>query len=405
MGALLLNQKHVSQKSNAHRHRQKVKNYRRRRIAVLSPFLLLAILVTLLYNGDSRSAATRSERYKRTESISRVNSSPVLKVVSVNKVRPPAGSLGMDDIAVHFSTALDKNDPSPILDPSLPGHWVKQNSTTIVFDPDPGYVSTETEKVVVPDGIRARIRTVRSLTHSVESTLSPLNPEILRIQEALAGLSYLPVHFTETLGHKNNFSKASMVTSHAHPPSGTFSWRWSTLPDTLRRLWQPGNYGVITQGAVMAFERTHQMIVNKTLTSGLLKALAVAVQNRSVDPDPYCYVEVSEASPEYLTVFEDGSSVFHSLANTGIENSTPIGTWPIYLRRGNQTLRGTYPNGVPYDIPDVRYLNYFDGNYAIHAFNRSSYGFPQSAGCVELPPDAAAQVWRYVHYGTLVTVT
>ena len=155
----------------------------------------------------------------------------------------------------------------------------------------------------------------------------------------------------------------------------------------------------------MAFERTHQMIVNRVLSSGLVKSLAGAALAGTVDPDPYGYVDVSEANPENLTVFEDGSPVFRSLANTGIENSTPIGTWPVYLRLESQTLHGTYPNGVPYDIPDVRYLNYFDGNFAIHAFNRASYGFPQSAGCVELPLDAAAKVWRYLHYGTLVTVT
>ena len=177
------------------------------------------------------------------------------------------------------------------------------------------------------------------------------------------------------------------------------------MPNALERLWHPGNYGVITQGAVMAFERTHQMIVNRVLSSGLVKALATAALAGTVDPDPYGYVDVSEANPENLTVFEDGSPVFRSLANTGIENSTPIGTWPVYLRLESQTLHGTYPNGVPYDIPDVRYLNYFDGNFAIHAFNRASYGFPQSAGCVELPLDAAAKVWRYLHYGTLVTVT
>ncbi len=35
---------------------------------------------------------------------------------------------------------------------------------------------------------------------------------------------------------------------------------------------------------------------------------------------------------------------------------------------------------------------------------RSSYGSPQSLGCVELQSAAAEQAWGYLTYGTLVTV-
>ena len=40
----------------------------------------------------------------------------------------------------------------------------------------------------------------------------------------------------------------------------------------------------------------------------------------------------------------------------------------------------------------------------IHAFNRASFGTPQSLGCVELPPAAATNVWPYTPIGTLVMV-
>ncbi len=385
-------------------HRQRASVYRRRRIAVLSPFLvLLVILAALIDSGNLRSTGSISDASKHLAPSKNVGSGSDLRVVSAGYVEPSSGSLGMDDIAVRFSSLLDRGDPNPTLEPSMPGKWTKQDNRAITFDPAPGYVTAAAEKVVVPAETRAG--NVGSLGASVEFALPSIDPEVLRIQEVLADLGYLPVHFTRSSKLKSAMGRASELASFTRPPSGTFAWRWSSMPNTLERLWHPGKYGVITQGAVMAFERTHQMIVNRVLSSELVKALAVAALAHTVDPDPYGYVDVSEANLENLTVFEDGSPVFRSLANTGIENSTPIGTWPVYLRLESQTLHGTYPNGVPYDIPDVRYLNYFDGNFAIHAFNRAAYGFPQSAGCVELPLDAAARVWKYLHYGTLVTVT
>ena len=54
--------------------------------------------------------------------------------------------------------------------------------------------------------------------------------------------------------------------------------------------------------------------------------------------------------------------------------------------------------------PGIRYISCFNHGDAIHAFTRSSFGTPQSLGCVELPLAAAAKVWPYTPIGTLVTV-
>jgi lipoprotein-anchoring transpeptidase ErfK/SrfK len=166
----------------------------------------------------------------------------------------------------------------------------------------------------------------------------------------------------------------------------------------------------MTKGAVMTFERTHDMVVDPSLDSTLLDGVAGAREgvpgpDRDTHPIPYSYVLVREAKPETLVLYVDGQIVLRSMANTGVDNSTPLGTWPIYLRRSRQTLIGTYPNGESYDIPDVRDIDYFDGSFAVHGFPRASYGFPQSAGCVELPPAVGARLWGQVNYGTLVTVT
>jgi lipoprotein-anchoring transpeptidase ErfK/SrfK len=67
-------------------------------------------------------------------------------------------------------------------------------------------------------------------------------------------------------------------------------------------------------------------------------------------------------------------------------------------------MRGLMPDGTPYADP-VQFVSFFHGDYAVHSIDRASYGSPQSLGCVELPLSEARQVWPYLTYGTLVTVT
>lgn len=58
----------------------------------------------------------------------------------------------------------------------------------------------------------------------------------------------------------------------------------------------------------------------------------------------------------------------------------------------------------PYDDPGIKWVSYFDGGSALHYFPRAGYGWPQSAGCVEMPDKAAHQVFSAIHYDTVVTV-
>ena len=67
-------------------------------------------------------------------------------------------------------------------------------------------------------------------------------------------------------------------------------------------------------------------------------------------------------------------------------------------------MKGTNPDGSTYDDPNVPYASYFNGGDALHGFIRSSYGTPQSNGCVEMTYANAALVWPLTPIGTLVTV-
>jgi lipoprotein-anchoring transpeptidase ErfK/SrfK len=104
-------------------------------------------------------------------------------------------------------------------------------------------------------------------------------------------------------------------------------------------------------------------------------------------------------------VWRDGTPVYTTLANTGIPAApTAQGTWPVYARYTSTTMTGLNPDGSRYSDPGVPWVSYFHGGDALHGFNRSGYGEPQSLGCVEMEPSHAEVVFPYTPIGTLVTV-
>jgi hypothetical protein len=83
---------------------------------------------------------------------------------------------------------------------------------------------------------------------------------------------------------------------------------------------------------------------------------------------------------------------------------TELGTFPVFEHLAVTTMSGTNPDGSHYNDPGIKWVSYFNGGDALHAFDRASFGTPQSLGCVELPLASAAKVWPYTPIGTLVTI-
>jgi hypothetical protein len=194
------------------------------------------------------------------------------------------------------------------------------------------------------------------------------------------------------------------VAAAYNPPPGSWSWQGG-YPSELQNFWDGGSAtGLIVQGAVMAFESnvglTMDGVAGPQVWTSLLSAVAAGQDN----PNGYTYAIASEGDPETLTIWHDGQQVQQSLANTGIQAApTTIGTAPVYLRFRNQIMKGTNPDGTKYADP-VQFVAYFRSGEAVHYFPRSSYGSPQSLGCVELNLSDAANAWPYLTYGSLVTV-
>ena len=85
---------------------------------------------------------------------------------------------------------------------------------------------------------------------------------------------------------------------------------------------------------------------------------------------------------------------------------TASGTFPVYLRYKVTTMSGTNPDGSKYVDPGIPWGQPLNGGDALHGFRlRGSYGYPQSDGCVEMPPANVALVYPLTPIGTLVTVS
>lgn len=213
--------------------------------------------------------------------------------------------------------------------------------------------------------------------------------------QLLAELKYLPLNFTPG----TNQSSPSLQVN------GTFTWAYPNLPTTFSSQWSVGTDNIILEGALRTFQSQSNLPVSGVADATTWTDLVNAANANHVDPATYNYVDVSESSPETLTLYVAGRVKFRALVNTGISVApTALGTYPVYVRYVTTTMSGTNPDGSHYADPGIPWVSYFNGGDALHGFIRSSYGYPQSLGCVEMPFASAKIVFPYTPIGTLVTV-
>jgi peptidoglycan hydrolase-like protein with peptidoglycan-binding domain len=324
------------------------------------------------------------------------------QVVSITPTPGSHGVNGAAPIWVQFSAPLSSSTTLPQVSPKIAGSWTVQGDLA-VFVPAGGFFEDTKVTVTVPTGVTSADGS-GTLSSPVRDSFTTGSFSAMRLQQLLAQLGYLPLTWTSksrTVISAGN-AQAQMAAAYS-PPAGTFSWQ-AGYPSNLKDQWKAGAANILDVGAVRAFESVHGLtmdgIADRTVWTDLLAAVAEGKQ----DPNGYTYALANQNLPETLTVWHDGRVVLKSLANTGISGrSTVDGTYPVYLRFYFTHMKGTNPNGTPYDDP-VYYVSYFNGGDAVHYFPRGGYGYNQSLGCVELPWDSAARAYPYLTYGSLVTV-
>ncbi|HET9689670.1 MAG TPA: L,D-transpeptidase family protein [Acidimicrobiales bacterium] len=333
---------------------------------------------------------------------------PALTLVAATPASGAALAAPTSPITLTLSAPLAADAPDPTLSPAVPGQWTRAGAT-LTFTPSGEYPPYVSLAVTLPAGERG---TGGALAYAaVKLTYTTPTPTARRVQQLLAELDYLPVAFTPA-GAAAPLVAAAPTTPASTPPAvsvadqaGAFSWRFPGTPATLAASWHEGSVNVVSQGAIMAFEADHHLTIDGLAGPSVWGALVAAVQAGQVDPRPYDYISVSQARPETLTVWQNGANVYSSPANTGVPGATTEpGTFPVYERFTVTTMSGRNPDGTTYHDPGIPWVAYFNGGDAIHGFVRPGYGYPQSDGCVELPPANAQTVYPMDFYGTLVTV-
>lgn len=328
-------------------------------------------------------------------------SQPPLELVNSTPVQGASGVAPDGVLTLSFSQSLADYSPRPSLNPPVPGTWLPDGASALQFESAQGLPPGAKETIEVPGGSNGIVGTQGSYMTSgvsISFTVAPMS--ILRTQELLAELDYLPLSWAPADSAPPPSSQMAM------DQQGSFSWRWSTMPAAFTSLWTAGQANVVTTGAVRAFESEEGLTTDGDPGPQVWKALLSAVAAKQTDPDTnYDWVDVTTGLPETLTVWRNGSPIYSTPVNTGIAAApTARGTYSVYARYVSTTMSGFNPNGTPYSDPGVPWVSYFNGGDALHGFWRASYGFPQSLGCVEMPPAHAEVVFPMTPLGTLVTI-
>jgi peptidoglycan hydrolase-like protein with peptidoglycan-binding domain len=367
------------------------------------PLVVVVVVVALLVVGvgvaavvtkgsPSKAAASPTSVAKGTPA---VDVNQPLTLVATSPADSATGVPSDASISLQFSTPLSPSSPQPTLTPAVAGSWQMLTPTTFVFVATAPFVPTSTETVNIPGAIASTSGKTLGTDTSVHFTVA--DGGTLRLQQLLATLGYLPLSFTPA-------RPLVAPQEAAQAQEGVFAWK-ANEPATLQALWTEGSANTITTGAVMNFQNKENMKTDGVAGPAVWASLLSDVSAGTVNTAPYNYVYVSLNVPETTTVYSNGAAVYTSPANTGVPGAeTAAGTFPVYARYTTTTMTGTNLDGSKYNDPDIPWVSYFNGGDALHGFIRSSYGTPQSLGCVEMPFANAAVIYPLTPIGTLVTV-
>jgi len=351
------------------------------------------------------SAARPWERLSPPESVTWFPATPLPSVAA----SPPPGTAvsPATPLRLTFSKPVTNvlGSAQPTLSSGASGSWRQTDSHTFIFTPS-GYGAGLATSVHAELPGQVDIIEPGGSFHAGREIGWTIPPgSTLRLQQLLAQAGYLPLEWKPT-GPPVPATPSGEVRAAVEPPAGRFYWRYPNTPAGLSANWTAGRPNVITRGAVMAFENEHEMEADGEAGSAVWGALMrEAIAGKRKRESGYSYVYVSESVPETVTLWHNGHKVLTSAANTGIPGAeTALGTYPVFEHLTETTMSGTNPDGSHYEDPGIKWVSYFNGGDALHAFDRASFGTPQSLGCVEMPLEEASKVWPYTPIGTLVTI-
>ncbi|HEX9042894.1 MAG TPA: Ig-like domain-containing protein [Trebonia sp.] len=405
---------------------------RHRMISVTAGAAAVVIVAGSAFAATSAHAAGQVTGQVKTASAG--NSRPLTKqpappkpltLLSVSPADGTRHANGGAPITLTFSSALSPSTPLPMLTPKIAGSW-HVSGATATFTPSYGYAPGTTVTLKIPGGTTGMAGAAASagtLGTSSRVMFTTGGYSILRLQQVLAQLGYLPLTWSPADGASDGVIPASapaaagsgaaaptaglneQVADAYQPPAGTFAFQ-PGYPAQLTEQWKTGKDNILDVGAIRAFQYDNGLTMDGTAGPQVWSSLLKAAAANKVNPNGYTYALASQDSPhETLKVWHNGKVILDTPANTGVAGASTVdGTFPVYERLPFQIMQGTNLDGSKYADP-VQWISYFNGGDAVHYFERPGYGYYQSLGCVELPLQPAKFIYNYLTYGTLVTVT
>lgn len=190
-----------------------------------------------------------------------------------------------------------------------------------------------------------------------------------------------------------------------------------TRPDGVQLSVSGGNYGWIIDGATLAEKIAAQIEAKSTADIEIpAKQSAQAWTGTGGQDWSNSYIDVS-LGEQYARYYVDGTLTWESYlvsGNTSTNHGTPTGVYAVNGNKGtNQTLIGfdedhdgepDYKSHVDYWIPFIDNVVAFHDAPWRRKFGSTIYQYNGSHGCVNLPPDKAAELYKLVPVGTVVVV-
>ena len=283
----------------------------------------------------------------------------------------------------------------PTFDPAVGGTWRRPDAHTLVFTPSGAGMPLATRvHVILPRTLAIAGLVGGAVVSSDRIGWVTPTPSTLRLQQLLAQLGYLPLDWRAS-GPAVPRTVRRRGPPRPRRPAGSFSWRYPNTPPELRALWSPGQPNTITRGAVMTFEHDNGLAVDGIAGPMVWHALHRRRRRRQAARTRLQLRLRPPQLPQSLNALGRRPDDPRPRPATPASRRRPtaLGTFPVFEHIPVGTMSGTNPDGSHYHDPGIRWISYFNGGDAIHAFTAASYGTPQSLGCVELPLAAAAKVW------------
>lgn len=237
---------------------------------------------------------------------------------------------------------------------------------------------------------------VRTLSYSLPAG------SVLRLQQMLAVLHYLPLRWSPAAGEPAATTVSSALAAAYRPPAGRFSWRFPATPSRLERLWLPGVDSALTQGAILGFEHVAGLATVGTDNPLLWPYLVQAYLLGESDPHGYSWLDVSLGVSPHVLLWRDGRVIVTSPVETS-PTSSPVGSWPIEGRAPQEAAPAAGADGRA-PTAEIHWVDFFDDGAAIYGVAGSPGTTRPDRRGVGLSEEGAALLWPHLHTGTIVSV-